>query len=122
MSLMVLRLFEDWDVMRSVAAGEFVFKTGDAGEYMYVLVSGQADIVVNGKVVEHAEPGAIIGEMALVDNEPRSASLVAKGDCKLAQIDRQHFESLVQHTPIFALEVMSILARRLRNMDRLLKG
>jgi CRP-like cAMP-binding protein len=68
-------------------------------------------------VVETAGQGSFIGEMALIDDEPRSASARARSDCRVFPIDEARFQSLVMETPFFALQLMKTLARRLRLMD-----
>ena len=62
-------------------------------------------------------PGALLGEMALIDDSPRTANAVAKSPAKLAEIDRRRFHFVVQQTPHFATHVMKILANRLRHMN-----
>jgi CRP-like cAMP-binding protein len=84
---------------------------------MYVVKDGEANIVVHGKVVETVGPGGIVGELALIDTQPRSATVVAKTDCQLVPIDEKRFMFLVQQTPYFSLHVMRVLADRLRRMD-----
>ncbi len=101
-----------------IGAGEPVFKVGDPGDRMYVLMKGEADIVVGNVVVESAAPGALLGELALVDAAPRTATVMAVTDCSLLPIDVKRFRFLVQETPNFALHVMKVIAERLRNMDR----
>jgi CRP-like cAMP-binding protein len=96
------------------AAGQFVFKAGDPGETMYIVTEGEVDILGESATLETAGPGSIVGELALIDDEPRSASVVAKTDCRLVAIDRRRFVYMVQETPLFALSVMKILADRLR--------
>ncbi len=115
-----LKLFDQEPAQRSVKAGEHLFKAGDAGDFLYVLLSGSAEILVNDVLVENAEPGAIIGEMALIDSEPRSASVLCSSDCQFAVIDHKRFEYLVQQTPFFAVEVMRIMGQRLRRTDKML--
>ncbi len=61
--------------------------------------------------------GALLGEMALIDDSPRTANAVAKSPSRLAQIDRRRFHFLVQQTPHFATHVMRTLADRLRHMN-----
>ncbi len=102
---------------RAFAAGQLIFSAGDPGDVMYVVKEGAVDVLVHGRVVETIEPGGILGEMALIDREPRSASALAKTDCQLVPIDEARFKYLVQQTPYFALEVMRAMARRLRHMD-----
>ena len=87
---------------------------------MYVLMAGTALIVVHNRVVETAEAGAIIGEMGMIDEGPRSATVVAKTDCRLVPIDRKRFTFLIQQTPNFALHVMRVIANRLRRTDAIL--
>ncbi|MHB1100952.1 MAG: cyclic nucleotide-binding domain-containing protein [Burkholderiales bacterium] len=101
-----------------IGAGEPVFKVGDPGDRMYVLMAGEADIVVGNVVVERAAPGALLGELALVDATPRTATVMAVTDCSLLPIDVKRFRFLVQETPNFALHVMKVIAERLRRMDR----
>jgi CRP-like cAMP-binding protein len=109
-----LNLFRNESNPETYTAGEAIFHEGDAAQQMYVVTSGSVDIVYNGNVIEAIEPGGIFGELALVDDSTRSASAVAKTDCVLAPIDRRRFTFLVQETPFFALEVMGVMARRLR--------
>ncbi|MHB1300535.1 MAG: cyclic nucleotide-binding domain-containing protein [Burkholderiales bacterium] len=101
-----------------IGAGQPVFKVGDPGDRMYVLMTGEADIVVGNVVVERAGPGALLGELALVDATPRTATVMAITDCSLLPIDVKRFRFLVQETPNFALHVMKVIAERLRKMDR----
>jgi len=56
----------------------------------------------------------IVGELALIDDEPRSATVVARTDCRLVAVDRRRFEYMVQETPLFGIAVMKVLADRLR--------
>jgi CRP-like cAMP-binding protein len=81
---------------------------------MYIVTEGEVDILGESATLETAGPGSIVGELALIDDEPRSASVVAKTDCRLVAIDRRRFVYMVQETPLFALSVMKILADRLR--------
>ena len=109
-----LNLFRDKEGM-SFPAGEFVFKAGDHGETMYIVTEGEVDIVDgSGVILETAGPGSIVGELALIDDEPRSATVVAKTDCRLVAVDRRRFQYMVQETPFFGLAVMKVLADRLR--------
>lgn len=111
-------LFQHESDLLVIPAGMALFKEGDdLNETMYVLVSGTAEILVNGKVVETAKVGAILGEMAMIDKGVRSATVMAKSDCKLVVIGRKRFDFLVQQTPNFALSVMRVIANRLRKAD-----
>jgi CRP/FNR family transcriptional regulator, cyclic AMP receptor protein len=100
-----------------LAPGDFLFREGEKGDTMYVLLEGEVDIFLGDFVLETAGPGSLIGEMALIDDSLRTANAVAKTPAKLAQIDRRRFHFLVQQTPHFATHVMKILADRLRHMN-----
>lgn len=102
---------------RGFAAGQSIFSEGQPGDSMYVVLEGQVDLLVNGKLVETLGSGGVLGEMALLDAAPRSASAVARTDCKLIPVNQKRFSLLVQHTPNFALQIMRVMAGRLRRMD-----
>lgn len=101
----------------SYAAGDAIFKTGDKGDAMYLVRSGEVVITRGGQVMETLGPGGIFGEMALIDGSPRSATAQAKTDCVVAPINEKTFLFLVHETPFFAIAVMRTLAERLRRMN-----
>lgn len=112
------RLFEHASDSKPVAAGTTIFTVGDDRDYMYAVVEGKVDIIINGHIVETVEPGGIFGEMALIGKDKRTATAVAKTDAKVVPVDERRFLFLVQQTPNFSLHVMAVLAERLRQMDR----
>lgn len=116
----LLELFRHQIDYQAVPAGEVLFKEGDRPEFMYVLMSGTAEIIIRNRVLETAEAGAIVGEMAMIDESPRSATVVAKTDCKFLPIERERFNFFVQKKPEFARHVMRVLVDRLRRTDALL--
>ncbi len=97
--------------------GQTIFREGEPGDRLYIVVEGQVDVLIDDQLLETVQPGGILGEMALVDDKPRSATAVARVDCVLTPISRQHFLTLVQHTPLFALQVMRVMADRLRRAN-----
>lgn len=102
---------------QSFRQGQTVFREGEPGDRMYIVVEGQIDIVADGQVLETVETGGILGELALIDAKPRSAGAISRTACVLAPITRQHFLTLVQRTPLFALQVMRVMAERLRRAN-----
>ncbi|MDB5810368.1 MAG: putative transcriptional regulator, Crp/Fnr family [Betaproteobacteria bacterium] len=118
--MVTIDLFRNEDDTRSFTTGQNIFSEGDAGDFMYVVIEGRVDLLVRGRLVEQLESGGVLGEMALLDKTPRSATAVAKADCKLVAIDERRFKFLVQQTPHFSLQSMRIIADRLRRMDTLL--
>lgn len=99
-------------------AGSVVFREGERADCMYVVLDGTVDIIVGGEVIETAGRGALLGEMALIDQSPRSAAVVVRTACRLVGIDQRRFQFLLQQTPNFAIHVMQVLVARLRRMDR----
>jgi CRP/FNR family cyclic AMP-dependent transcriptional regulator len=117
-----LELFRNEDRYETFAAGETIFKDGDEGHCMYVVYEGTVRLQIHGRLVEKLGPGEIFGEMALIDDLPRSATAIADSDVKLVSIGEKRFDFLVQQTPKFALQIMRIVADRLRNMDNKLRA
>jgi CRP/FNR family cyclic AMP-dependent transcriptional regulator len=122
---------EDWDnrdAMKSIAlfrnekkvvefaAGTPIFNEGDPSSSMYAVLDGSVTLTKGGQALLTLEVGEIFGEMGLVDDSPRSTAAVAASDVRLAVVDRQRFVFLVQEHPTFALQVMSVMAERLRNL------
>jgi len=103
-----------------IQAGEALFREGDVGNQMFVLETGTADVLVHGRIVETLEHGSIVGEMGLVSPGPHSASVIARTDCEFVAVDEKRFQFLVQQTPYFAIQVMRMMAERLRATNKLL--
>lgn len=112
-----LHLFRNAPEVVASGAGKYIFRKGERAKVMYLIIEGDVDLVLHGTVVETARAGTFIGEMALIDDAPRSASARARGDCRVFPIDAARFQSLVQETPFFALQLMQTLVERLRRMD-----
>jgi CRP/FNR family cyclic AMP-dependent transcriptional regulator len=115
--MITLALFRNSENAEPFAAGQIIFTAGDSGDLMYVIAEGNVEVIVKNTSVEVLGPGGVFGEMALLDTEIRSGTAIAKTDCKLVPITRKRFEFLVQQTPHFALQLMRIMADRLRRMD-----
>lgn len=114
---MEMHIFRNESNTRSLAAEEYLFRQGDVADLMYILVEGEVDILIGDTVVETVGPETVLGEMAMIESEPRSASVRAKTPCRVVPIDQKRFQFLIQQTPYFAIEIMRILAYRLRKMD-----
>jgi CRP/FNR family cyclic AMP-dependent transcriptional regulator len=97
--------------------GQAIFSAGDAGREMFIVRTGSVDLRIGDTLLETVEQGGIFGEMALVDPAPRSASAVAGPDCSLVLVDATSFNDLVRRVPGLALEVMKVMARRLRRTN-----
>jgi HEAT repeat protein len=98
--------------------GDTIARQGDVGEEMHIIVSGAVSVAVRDgsdaqRVVAVRSEGDVVGEMAIVTNEPRMADLVARGSVRLLSIDRRRFESIIRERPETALGVIRVLSRRL---------
>lgn len=113
-----LHIFRHASDARTLAEEEYLFRQGDAADLMYILIEGEMDILVGDTVVDTVGPETVLGEMAMIGSEPRSATVRARTICRVVPIDQKRFQFLIQQTPYFAIEVMRILAHRLQKMDR----
>lgn len=107
-------LFADDENRVRYKQGEPVFHEGDIGKYLYVVTSGTVALMTGGDVVETVERGGVFGELALIDQRPRSTSAVAATDCELVSMGDVRFAHYVGRVPFFGIEVMRVMARRLR--------
>ncbi|MFN0219487.1 MAG: Crp/Fnr family transcriptional regulator [Hyphomicrobium sp.] len=111
------RFLEDFGVpLKRVRAGERLFAAGEPGDQMFLVLEGKVDVRVREATVEIVGLHGVVGEMALLDQAPRSASAVAQTPCEVAVIDRETFFDLVREEPSFALYVMRVMANRIRKM------
>src|SRR4051794_2518160 len=100
-------------------AGEFLFREGDAADALYIVKKGTLRVLSGSTVYETLKPAGIVGEMAIIDQRSRrSASVIAGTHAELWKIDRKQFLDLVASNPDFSIEVMQVMARRLRVMNR----
>ncbi|MBC8172235.1 MAG: cyclic nucleotide-binding domain-containing protein [Anaerolineae bacterium] len=114
-----IELFRHATNVEKIAAGNTIFEEGQTAACMYVVQHGEVEIWVKGKLLETLGEGAAFGEMSLIEDAPRSATVIAKTDCAIVPIDRKRFEFLVQQTPHFALTIMQIMSERLRKLHTL---
>jgi CRP/FNR family transcriptional regulator, cyclic AMP receptor protein len=110
-------LFYNAKTFKDVPAGTVIFEEGSSGEEMFGVVEGEVEVRLPNGAVRRIGPEDTFGEMAIVDFSPRSGTAVAVTDAKLAVIDRRMFLFLVQETPMFALQVMSSMAGRVRDSE-----
>jgi CRP/FNR family transcriptional regulator, cyclic AMP receptor protein len=115
-----LSMFANSADTKDYPAGHRFFTEGDAGDAMYVVVSGEVEIRIRDWLVETIGVGGIFGEMALIDNRERSAEARAKSPVKVATIDQQQFLFLLQTHPHFSIEVMHVMSDRLRLLNEII--
>ncbi|MHB8520818.1 MAG: Crp/Fnr family transcriptional regulator [Limisphaerales bacterium] len=100
-----------------ILAGQPLFKKGDPWGDMYIVKDGVIGIFINGRMVETVAASGILGEMSLIDKTPRSATAVALTEAVLMPINESQFHGMIRHTPSFAIMVMRVMCKRLRQMD-----
>jgi CRP-like cAMP-binding protein len=117
--MVFFELFSNNPNIVRIEAGQPLFTVGEAGQQMFVLITGTAEVIVNNRVVEVLQHGNVVGEMGIISPGPRSATVVAETECEFVAIDEKRFLYLVQQTPYFATQVMRVLAERLRAANQL---
>ena len=95
-----------------------IFKEGDHGESMFVIISGKVDVIQNGHSITQLERGTCIGEMALLDHASRSADAITLEESVLRKIDQEGFFQLMASNPEIMKQIVKILTRRVRSMNK----
>ncbi len=97
-----------------------IFHQGDEGNMMFIIVNGQVQVVrsVNGKdqVLAQRGPGEFVGEMAIIESAPRSATLLTQGEVRMLAIEGDTFKQILRERPEVSLAVLRSFSRRLREM------
>lgn len=101
---------------KTLSAGEVIFEEGNPGDFMYGILDGEVELLINDKVVETITTGEVFGTGALVGVGNRTYTAIAKTNCQLAFLDQQRFLFAVQETPMFALKVMKSYSERLNRL------
>ena len=103
---------------RRYGPGTSIVRAGDSGSAFYVLLDGAVRIFPPTGRSLRLRAGAFFGEMALLDDSPRSASVVADGEVLTMTISRTAFSKLLKHEPAVGLELLRTLAARLRDVEK----
>ena len=101
--------------------GEIIIKQGESGNCMYVIQSGQVEVLraKDGKEVQLAirKTGDFFGEMALFSREVRSATIRALGDARVLTVDRKNLLNSIQKDPSLAFRIIETLSKRIRDLS-----
>ena len=117
---LTVKLYQRPPSPQTFAQGKVIFAEEEQGELMYGIISGEVEMSVKGQIVEIIKEGDIFGQGALVHQDhKRTSTAIAKTDCQLAFLNRQHFLFAVQQTPMLALEVMRSYSDRFRRLKHL---
>lgn len=113
-----LSIFQRQSEAKAFPAGTTIFEAGQPGDFMYGILEGEVDLLVNGRVVESIAKGEVFGAGALIGVGARTYTAVARTECKLAYLDEKRFLFAVQETPVFAIKVMKSYSERLNRLIR----
>ncbi len=119
MSINFSEIIQSCDKVVDHAGGATIFAMGEPGEVMYLVLQGEIEIRVGDRVFDTARAGDTFGEMAVLDDTVRSASAIAASDCRIAVIDKPRLLEIVRQHPLFSVELMKCMVRRLRLMNHL---
>lgn len=97
--------------------GGVICAEGQHGYECFVIAAGEAEVQVGGQAVAVVGPGDVVGEMAIVDGGPRTASVVALTDVHAFSIERRRFDALLERAPAIARAMLRQLSTRLRHLD-----
>ena len=97
--------------------GEVIFKEGDSGDSMFIVINGEVSIKKKEKIIAKLEKGASLGEMALLDNETRSADAVADKDSVLLKINQDVFYELMEGNADIMKQIVRLLTSRIRDAN-----
>lgn len=105
---------------RTFEPGEVIVGEGEMGVALYLILDGRAEVRRGRRVLSKLKRGEFFGEMALFDNQPRSADVVAVEATKCLILTAWHMHGLVASNPKMALKLLQVMARRLRDTDQAL--
>jgi CRP-like cAMP-binding protein len=100
-------------------AGEVLVEEGTTGHEFFLIVSGTAAVRRKGRKIATLGPGQYFGELALLDRQPRSATVVAETDMDLLVLEQRHFLGLLDTLPSLSRKLLGAMAARLREADKL---
>ena len=99
-------------------AGSLLADQGQTGREAFVVLAGSVSVRRNGRKVATLGPGAIVGELSLLDHGPRTATVTCDTDCKVFVISQRHFLAVLDDVPTIGHKLMASLAGRIRELDR----
>lgn len=113
-----LEMFRDWADVVEFRAKTVIFSERDPADVMYVVLAGEIELTLHGEPLGVESEGGIVGEMAMINSAPRSATATTLSKVKLARVTREQFREFVSENTEFSLLVMAVLANRLRAVDQ----
>lgn len=112
-----LKKFRNWKDVEEHPVQTVIFPEGSPADHLYIILSGEVGLSLRGNTLEVEKTGGFIGEMALFESAACSATATALTDVKLARLDRDQLAGLMHESTEFSLQIMSVLANRLRAIN-----
>jgi CRP-like cAMP-binding protein len=101
-----------------MTAGTLIVDQGQTGREAFIVLEGDIEIKRNNRKVATLGPGAVVGELSLLDHGPRTATAVCATDCTLLVIDQRRFLGVLDSVPAITHKLLASLAARIRDLDR----
>ena len=101
-----------------MTAGTLIIDQGQLGREAFVVLEGQVSVKRGGRKITTLGPGAVVGELSLLDHGPRTATVVCETDCTLFVIDQRHFRTVLEKHPSIAMKLLGTLAGNIRALDK----
>ncbi|UCG60523.1 MAG: cyclic nucleotide-binding domain-containing protein [Candidatus Zixiibacteriota bacterium] len=123
LDLVLIRLAEEYSLLKAYQPGETIFTEGEPGSTMLLILRGTVRVLKQGsekiapRLIAMRGPGDFLGEMALVEESPRFATLVAGTECEVLEFSRENFEKVISEQPALATRVLRSLSSKLRESD-----
>jgi CRP-like cAMP-binding protein len=102
----------------TMTAGTIIIDQGQMGREAFVVLDGEVTVKRSGRKITTLGPGAMVGELSLLDHGPRTATVVCDTDCSLFVIDQRHFRNVLEEHPSIAMKLLGTLAANIRALDR----
>ena len=102
----------------TMTAGTIIIDQGQMGREAFVVLDGEVTVKRGGRKITTLGPGAMVGELSLLDHGPRTATVVCDTDCTLFVIDQRHFRNVLEEHPTIAMKLLGTLAANIRALDR----
>src|SRR5262245_1387829 len=100
-----------------LSAGKVLARQGEIGREFVILLDGEVEVARDGRVIAVRGPGDYIGEIALLDDRPRTATVIAQTDLSAEVLNRAEFFSLLADAPELSSRIMATMGRRLAELD-----
>jgi len=115
-------IFKTEPTRQTFTAGDVLIREGEANEMMFIILSGELEVRVAGKVVATLKEGDLFGELSMIDQEPASGDVVAVNEGEFVSLNEKRFVSVSQQNPFFMMGILRAVTAKLRAMNQCVAG